>query len=303
MSLRGALGASCSRRARRSCSRRCSTRRGCARRRRSSRQGVAARRRARAHAAARRRQPRLHLDDAAARAAGRDRPRRTRTGSTRRCISTLPPPAASATGRRSRRPPARRRSPRRRTPPRPAFTAARPLRVWVAGDSLARCPARRSSASAAPCARRRRRREPGLDRARRGPTLYNWYTRFRAGDPRPAPGRRRAFVRRQRRARLHGRRPAGQVGPLGSPSWDAEYRRRVEGVTREFNAAGVYVVWLGLPIPDEQRLTSTVSRSSTTSFGAASRATGSALRTSTRGTCSTTDTAATRRTSAARTGA
>ena len=29
-----------------------------------------------------------------------------------------------------------------------------------------------------------------------------------------------------------------------------EYRRRVDGVTRELNAAGIYVVWLGLPIPD-----------------------------------------------------
>ena len=36
----------------------------------------------------------------------------------------------------------------------------------------------------------------------------------------------------------------------GSPSWNAEYRRRVDGVTRELNAKGIYVVWLGLPIPD-----------------------------------------------------
>ena len=44
--------------------------------------------------------------------------------------------------------------------------------------------------------------------------------------------------------------PAGKtVGPLGSPSWSAEYRRRVDGVTRELNARGIHVVWLGLPIP------------------------------------------------------
>ena len=43
--------------------------------------------------------------------------------------------------------------------------------------------------------------------------------------------------------------PAGRtIGPLGSPSWVAEYRRRVDGVTRELNAARVYVVWIGLPI-------------------------------------------------------
>jgi hypothetical protein len=45
--------------------------------------------------------------------------------------------------------------------------------------------------------------------------------------------------------------PAGRsVGSFGSSSWIAEYRRRVEGVTREFLAAGIRTVWLGLPIPD-----------------------------------------------------
>jgi hypothetical protein len=40
------------------------------------------------------------------------------------------------------------------------------------------------------------------------------------------------------------------VGPLGSRPWDAEYRRRADGITRELIAKGIYVVWLGLPIPD-----------------------------------------------------
>jgi hypothetical protein len=45
--------------------------------------------------------------------------------------------------------------------------------------------------------------------------------------------------------------PGGRsVGNFGSPSWVAEYRRRVDGVTRELNAAGIRTVWLGLPIPD-----------------------------------------------------
>lgn len=42
--------------------------------------------------------------------------------------------------------------------------------------------------------------------------------------------------------------PSGRtIGPLGSPTWLREYRRRLEGVTRAFHAAGTYVVWLGLP--------------------------------------------------------
>src|SRR5262249_44489419 len=36
--------------------------------------------------------------------------------------------------------------------------------------------------------------------------------------------------------------------PIGSTSWDAEYRRRAAGVSEELTRAGVYVVWLGLPI-------------------------------------------------------
>jgi hypothetical protein len=45
--------------------------------------------------------------------------------------------------------------------------------------------------------------------------------------------------------------PGGKaVGGFGTPSWIAEYRRRVDGVTRELNAAGIRTVWLGLPIPD-----------------------------------------------------
>ena len=43
---------------------------------------------------------------------------------------------------------------------------------------------------------------------------------------------------------------ARSVGTFGSPAWIAEYRRRVEGVTRELNAAGITTLWLGLPIPD-----------------------------------------------------
>ena len=81
------------------------------------------------------------------------------------------------------------------------------------------------------------------------PDIYNWYTRFvrRSVGLRPRVAVL-SFGADDGHDYLAGV-PAGHtIGPLGSASWDAEYRRRLEGVTREFNAAGIYLVWLGLPI-------------------------------------------------------
>jgi hypothetical protein len=134
--------------------------------------------------------------------------------------------------------------------PKPRFTAAHPLRIWVAGDSLAQVPGEgieRISDAALDVLPVESRLSTGLAR----PDLYNWFTRFRQViaqlHPKVAV---LSFGADDAHDYLAGV-PAGHtVGPLGSPSWSAEYRRRVDGVTRELNAAGIYVVWLGLPIPD-----------------------------------------------------
>jgi hypothetical protein len=83
------------------------------------------------------------------------------------------------------------------------------------------------------------------------PDLYNWYTRI------PQAAKQFAvkvavfsFGADDAHDYMSGVPEGKSIGPLGSPSWDAEYRRRVDGVTRELAARGVYVVWLGLPIPD-----------------------------------------------------
>ena len=82
--------------------------------------------------------------------------------------------------------------------------------------------------------------------------------------------------------------PAGRtLGPLGSPSWNAEYRRRVDGVTREFSAAGIATIWLGLPIPDGTGLRAQLpGRQLDLAIRRATR-TRRRRGTSTRGTCST----------------
>lgn len=152
---------------------------------------------------------------------------------------TLPPPAGPLplhTGTHT--------SPRRKAKPR--FTATKPLRIWVAGDSLAEVPGQaleRVSDPALDVVGVESRLSTGLAR----PDLYNWFSRIQQ-----APGQLhpKVAVFSFGADDAHDYMAGANVGPLGSASWNAEYRRRVDGVTRELNAKGIYVVWLGLPIPD-----------------------------------------------------
>lgn len=140
--------------------------------------------------------------------------------------------------------------------PRPAvvapssvYTAAHPLRLWVAGDSLAEVPgqALERLAGALDVVGVESRLSTGLAR----PDLYNWFTRLQVA---PRTLRPKVAVLSFGADDAHDYMtgvPTGKtIGPLGSPSWVAEYRRRVDGVTRELAADGIFVVWLGLPIPD-----------------------------------------------------
>jgi hypothetical protein len=160
---------------------------------------------------------------------------------------SLPPPAGPLPRRPDAKP--KRRKHQVSAAPRPLFTPEHPLRVWVAGDSLAEVPGQglERLGGALDVVGVESRLATGLSR----PDLYNWFTRVRQ-----APGELHpkvvvfSFGADDAHDYLAGV-PAGKhVGLLGSPSWDAEYERRVDGVTREMNAMGLYVVWLGLPIPD-----------------------------------------------------
>jgi hypothetical protein len=169
---------------------------------------------------------------------------------------TLPPPAGplpststnlstttgrTTTNRAHRAPPPVRR---------PRFSATRPLRIWIAGDSLAQIPGQALERVTNPAVKVvgvESRLSTGLAR----PDLYNWFTRVQE-----APSQLAlkvavfSFGADDAHDFMAGIPGGKSVGLLGSPSWNAEYRRRVDGVTRELNAKNVYVVWLGLPIPD-----------------------------------------------------
>jgi uncharacterized protein len=157
---------------------------------------------------------------------------------------TLPPPAGplppAATARRRRK----------HRPAKPSFTAASPLRVWVAGDSLAQVPGEgleRLTAKSIVVVGVESRLSTGLAR----PDLYNWYTRFEQVIAQVKPQVAvLSFGADDAHDYMAGVPGGRSVGPFGSPAWIREYRRRVDGVTREFNAAGIRTIWLGLPIPD-----------------------------------------------------
>ncbi|MFL5962184.1 MAG: DUF459 domain-containing protein [Gaiellaceae bacterium] len=154
---------------------------------------------------------------------------------------TLPPPAGPLPNPR----PTGTHVPRR-----PQFTAAKPLRIWVAGDSLAEVPGQALERVANPVVRVvgvESRLSTGLAR----PDLYNWFTRIQAAPRQLRPNVAVFSFGADDAHDFMAGVPGGKtVGALGSPSWNAEYKRRVDGVTRELNAQGVHVVWLGLPIPD-----------------------------------------------------
>jgi len=154
---------------------------------------------------------------------------------------TLPPPAGPLpTGIHTHHPKSHV-APRKRV-----FTAKKPLRVWVAGDSLAEVPGQaleRVSDPAMSVVGVESRLSTGLART----DLYNWFTRIQQAEAQLKP---QVVVFSFGADDAHDYMGGAHVGPFGSPSWIAEYRRRVDGVTRELNAAGIYVVWLGLPIPD-----------------------------------------------------
>lgn len=170
---------------------------------------------------------------------------------------TLPPPAtvspprhtATTTTTTTTRPAARGHG-RKPATRRPTVTSTDPLRIWVAGDSLAEVPGEgieRLSSPDLDVIGIESRLSTGLAR----PDLYNWFTRFQQVIATIHP---QVAILSFGADDAHGLMtgvPAGQtVGPFGSPSWIAEYRRRVDGVTRELNAAGIRTIWLGLPFPD-----------------------------------------------------
>jgi len=138
------------------------------------------------------------------------------------------------------------------TPPqRVKFTPEKKLRLWIAGDSLVVVPgesvlrdvAGNRAFDAADAIDGRI--ASGLER----PDVFNWFTHIREVMETRKP---RAVVLMFGGNDDHGFMtgiPEGRdVGTFGSPTWRAEYRRRVATVMDTVTSRGGYLVWIGLPI-------------------------------------------------------
>jgi uncharacterized protein len=144
-------------------------------------------------------------------------------------------------------------------PKRQRFSAARPLRLWIAGDSLVVVPG--ESLLRAVAANRAVERTGEVDgRIASGlerPDVFNWFTHARnVMDAKKPP---RAVVVMLGGNDDHGFMtglPEGiEITTFGSSSWEREYRRRVGGIMDAVTRRGAYLVWIGLPISSDTEQT------------------------------------------------
>ncbi len=146
-----------------------------------------------------------------------------------------------------------------RPPPRQKFTPARPLRIWIAGDSLVVVPGQ----SILRAVGERRAVEPigdvdgriasGLER----PDVFNWFEHvsevMREENPRAVV---LMFGGNDDHSFMTGLPEGREVEAFGSASWTAEYRRRVAGIMDTVTRSGAFLVWIGLPITNDPDQTS-----------------------------------------------
>ena len=137
-------------------------------------------------------------------------------------------------------------------PPSPklAFGPKRRLRLWVAGDSLVIVPGLAIIRAAGRAIRPvgggpDGRIATGLER----PDVFNWFThiadKLRTLEPNAVI---LDFGGNDDHGYMTGLPKGVVVDGFGTPSWAAEYRRRVGGIMDTVTRAHAFLVWIGLPI-------------------------------------------------------
>ena len=136
-------------------------------------------------------------------------------------------------------------------PQRVEFSPRKKLRIWIAGDSLVIVPG--ESVLRAIAGNRafdavdaiEGRIASGLER----PDVFNWFTHVReVMDTRSPSAVVVMFGGNDDHGFMTGVPDGREIGTFGSPSWRAEYRRRVATVMDTVTSRGGYLVWIGLPI-------------------------------------------------------
>jgi hypothetical protein len=134
-------------------------------------------------------------------------------------------------------------------PPKPTFTPAHKMKVWVAGDSLSIIPGLRLFAAAPYNKVLEQVGEvdgeiaTGLTR----PDVFNWFEHIPQQIQQLKPNMSVfTFGANDDKAFMTGTEES--FSEFANPEWEREYRRRVGGVMDEAIAGGRYLVWVGLPI-------------------------------------------------------
>jgi len=135
---------------------------------------------------------------------------------------------------------------------RAAFSPKHKLRIWVAGDSLVITPgwaiiraAGKARAILPVGGGPDGRVATGLER----PDVFNWFTHITRQIRKLRPNAIvLEFGGNDDHGYMTGLPKDVSIGDFGTASWTAEYRRRVAGLLDTTNRAGVFVVWIGLPI-------------------------------------------------------
>jgi hypothetical protein len=156
----------------------------------------------------------------------------------------LPPPTTTTTT------PAKP-APAPAIPARISFTPEKKLRLSVAGDSLVITPGYSilRAALASPVIQSVGGVDGRVGTGLTRPDVFNWFTHLAAEVKtlRPAVVVLN-FGANDDHGYMTGIPKGTSIGPFASPTWSAEYRRRVAGVMDTVNRAGAVVVWIGLPI-------------------------------------------------------
>jgi uncharacterized protein len=136
-------------------------------------------------------------------------------------------------------------------PPKPRFTTANPLRLWMGGDSLGDTTGTSlvnllgNDQAVTPVAPVDTHISTGLAR----PEVFNWPVEIQNVINADNPGAIVLSIGSNDNQPMTGEGANG--APFGSDAWKAEYARRVGGLMDEVVGSGRYLFWIGVPIVRE----------------------------------------------------
>ena len=145
-----------------------------------------------------------------------------------------------------------------KTPTRLAFTPKKKLRIWVAGDSLVITPgyAIVRAAGGSPVIQSVGGVDGHVATGLARPDVFNWFAEISNQVKQLKPNVVVLnFGGNDDHGYMTGLPEGTSIGDFASPTWKAEYLRRVRAVMDTINRAGGTVVWIGLPITNNEAQT------------------------------------------------